>query len=210
MIKSSRFIVVYVLIMIAGLYINVHSDITVPMNKSFREFPLNLHGWKMESESIISDEVLKKLRPTDYVVRTYLKPGQIPVYLYIGFHSGGKGSGPIHSPKHCLPGAGWLKLKEDKVGIDVNSKRLNIVKAIFQKGESKELFLYWYYVRGRTLTSEYALKLAEISNSIVQRRRDSAFIRVSIPFESDEKQAFSSGAAFIKDVYPVIEEFLPQ
>lgn len=210
MIKSSRLIVVYILIMIAGLYIYVHSDITVPMSKSFREFPLNLNGWKMKSESIISDEVLNKLRPTDYVVRAYMKTGYIPVNLYIGYHSGGKDSGPIHSPKHCLPGAGWLKLKEDKVEIDVNSKKINIVKALFQKGYGKELFLYWYYVRGRTLTSEYALKLAEISSSIVQRRRDSAFIRVSIPFESDEEQAFSSGAAFIKDFYPVIEEFLPQ
>jgi EpsI family protein len=209
MIKSSRFIVVYILIMITGLYINVHSHITVPMNKSFREFPLNLHGWKMKSESIISDEVLEKLRPSDYVVRTYVKPGQIPVYLYIGFHSGGKDSGPIHSPKHCLPGAGWLKLKEDKDEIDVNSKKINIVKALFQKGEGKELFLYWYYVRGRALTSEYALKLAEISSSIVHRRRDSAFIRVAIPFDSDEEQAFSSGTAFIKDFYPVMEEFLP-
>jgi len=209
MIKNERFFAFYVLILLAGLYIHLHADITVPMNKSFREFPLNHGGWRMESESIFSDEVLRKLRPTDYVVRKYLKPDHFPVYLYIGYHSGGRESGPIHSPRHCLPGSGWFKLKEDKVSIDINPNKINLVEAVFQKGDGKELFLYWYYVRGRTLTNEYALKLAEITSSIVQRRRDSAFIRVSVPFESDEEQAFSSGTEFIKNFYPVIEEFLP-
>ena len=41
------------------------------------------------------------------------------------------------------------------------------------------------------------------------RRKDASFIRVSVPFESDENKAFSIGKNFIKDFNPIIEEFLP-
>ena len=210
MIKQTRFFTVYILIIITGLYINLHSDITVPLNKSFREFPLHNKGWSMVSESIFTEDVLKKLRPTDYMLRKYIGPENLPVYLYIGYHSGGEDSGEIHSPKNCLPGSGWYKLKEDEISIDSGTKKIKVIKALYQKGEEKELFLYWFNVRGKILTNEFALKFAEITNSMFYRRKDAAFIRVSVPFESDENRAFSAGEKFIKDFYPIIGEFLPE
>jgi len=209
MINRSRFLVVYSLIIITSLYIHFHADIAVPTNRSFRQFPVNLNDWQMESESIFSYDVLKILRPTDYIVRTYTKSAYLPVYLYVGYHSGGPDSGPIHSPKHCLPGSGWLKLMSEEASISVHQDTLHFVKAVFQKGDGKEMFLYWYFVRGESLTNEYVLKFNEIVNSIMYSRRDSAFIRVSIPYESDEEQAYASGIDFINEFYPVIKDFLP-
>jgi EpsI family protein len=198
--------------MLAGLYIHLHSDITVPLNKSLKEFPLRNKEWKMVSESIFDERVLENLKPTDYILRKYVSFDKQPVYLYLGYHSGGKDSGEIHSPKNCLPGSGWYKLKEDKININIdgNMRKINIVKALYQKGEDKELFLYWFNVRGRTLTNEFTLKFAEITNSMFYRRKDAAFIRISVPFESDESNAFSLGKKFISDFYPVIEGFLPK
>jgi hypothetical protein len=65
-------------------------------------------------------------------------------------------------------------------------------------------------VRDRSLNDEYSLKLAEITGSLLQRRRDSAFIRLSIPFESDEQAALEQGERFIRDFLPSIGEFLPR
>jgi EpsI family protein len=209
MIKNSRFFVVYILIIATGLYINLYSEITVPINRSLKELPLSYKGWKMVSESIFDENILEKLRPTDYVLRRYVGSEKIPVYLYVGYHGGGNNSGEIHSPRHCLPGSGWLKIKEDKISINSESGKINLVKAIYQKGEEKELFFYWYKVRGETLSSEFALKFTQIINSMLYRRKDAAFIRVSVPFESDENIASSVGIKFIKDFYPVIERFLP-
>jgi len=209
MIKTSRFIIVFILLAIAGLYINLHADITVPMNKPFTEFPTVSQAWRMSSQAEFSDNVLNVLKPTDYLSRQYQGADGARVALYIGYHGGGKGSGGIHSPKHCLPGSGWYEVSSKRDHLEVNGERINLVRAVYQKGESKEMFIYWFHVKGRTLSEEYSLKLAEITNSFLYRRRDSAFIRVSVPFETDEQGAAAVGERFVRDFYPVIREFLP-
>lgn len=206
---NTRFLIVFLLLILAGLFINLHSDVEVPLNRPFKEFPLEHKDWHMVSESKFSENVLEVLRPTDYLLRKYIGASDIPVSLYIGYHSGGKDSGPIHSPKNCLPGSGWYLVSEDTMTVWIDKKKLEIVKAVYQKGMDKELFLYWYEVGGKSVSNEFALKFAEITNSISSRRRDSAFIRVSIDIESYEDLAFLAGEKFIKDFYPVIIEFLP-
>src|SRR3972149_6331040 len=137
-------------------------------------------------------------------------PGGEVVELYVGYHNGGRESGEIHSPKQCLPGGGWFKLKEDETSVSSGGRDIRFVKAVYQKGDAREGFLYWYQVKGEPLSSEYSLKFAQVFNSIFHGRRDSAFIRVSVPVDMEEERAFSAGIDFIKDFYPAIEETLPR
>jgi EpsI family protein len=87
---------------------------------------------------------------------------------------------------------------------------INLVRAVYQKGESRELFLYWYQVRDRSISEEYSLKIAEVLNSAFHRRRDASFIRVSVPIDSDIDGAAVRGERFIRDFEPVFREFLPR
>jgi EpsI family protein len=87
---------------------------------------------------------------------------------------------------------------------------INLVRAVYQKGDSRELFLYWFQVRDRSISNEYSLKIAEIVNSALYRRRDSSFIRVSVPFESDIEHAITKGEQFIRDFEPQFKAFLPR
>jgi EpsI family protein len=81
---------------------------------------------------------------------------------------------------------------------------------VYQKGDSKELFLYWFQVRERSISDEYSLKLAEIINSALYSRRDASFIRVSVPVDSDIDQAIANGERFIRDFEPQFRVFLPR
>jgi EpsI family protein len=209
MVKNSRFITVYTLLIVVSLYINLHADIAIPMNRPFGEFPINCQEWRMISQSTFSESVLGVLKPTDYLSRQYADPQGKKINLYIGYHGGSKESGEIHSPKHCLPGSGWYEASTARMEFDAGGRKINLVKAVYQKGESKELFLYWFQVQEKTLSDEYSLKLAEITGSMLQRRRDAAFIRVSVPFEGDVAGAMATGVGFVRDFYPVIREFLP-
>jgi EpsI family protein len=208
-IKNYRFIVVFILLAVTALYINLHADITVPTNKPFSKFPAVNQEWRMTSQAEFSNNVLDVLKPTDYLSRQYQGADGAKVALYIGYHGGGKESGGIHSPKHCLPGSGWYEVSSKRDYLEVNGERFNLVRAVYQNGESKEMFIYWFQVKGRTLSEEYSLKFAEITNSFLYRRRDSAFIRVSVPFEVNEQAAEDVGKRFIRDFFPVIQEFLP-
>lgn len=207
--NKSRFVIIYLLLIAAGLYINLHSDIAVPVNRPLGEIPARHGGWESVSRSVFSEKVLEVLKPTDYLCRRYLCPDGSAVTLYIGFHDGGKESGEIHSPKHCLPGGGWHEMSSGRMALATTAGEVNLVKAVYQKGESRELLLYWFQVQDKTLSDEYSLKLAEITNSMIHRRRDAAFIRISVPFEGEEDVAMAVGVRFIRDFYPLIRDSLP-
>ncbi|MDD2900548.1 MAG: EpsI family protein [Desulfuromonadaceae bacterium] len=205
-----RFIIVYVLFAAAGLVITFHRDINIPTTRPFSEFPEKVQSWQMLNRTEFSAEVLNVLRPTEYLFRQYKGAGGKSVNLYIGYHSGGKNSGGIHSPKHCLPGSGWYEVSAKRGTLAIPGGTLNLVRAVYQKGESKELFLYWYQVRDRSLSDDYALKMAEIINSALYRRRDASFIRISVTVDSDLDEATARGEQFIRDFEPTINEFLPR
>jgi EpsI family protein len=209
MIGTSRFIAVYALLLAAGLYLHLHRDLGVPMKMPFDRFPSVVSQWRMTGESQLSREVQAVLKASDVLMRQYVNAQGDRVQLYIGYHDGGKGSGEIHSPKHCLPGSGWLEESSARTQIPAAGERLNLVRAVYQKGDSRELFLYWFQVRGRSLSEEYSLKVAEIANSVLYRRRDASFIRISVPFQGDEQKALAIGERFVSDFLPSIQDFLP-
>ena len=205
-----RFVAVYVAIALTGAFLLMRSDLSVPSGRPLNDLPLAHNGWRVVSQASFSEKVLDLLKPTDYLARKYAGRGGEVVELYVGYHNGGRESGEIHSPKQCLPGGGWFKLKEDETSVSSGGRDIRFVKAVYQKGDAREGFLYWYQVKGEPLSSEYSLKFAQVFNSIFHGRRDSAFIRVSVPVDMEEERAFSAGIDFIKDFYPAIEETLPR
>lgn len=205
-----RFLIVYALFAAAALVITFHRDVAVPINRPFSEFPNQVQSWQKSSQSEFSANVLNVLRPTDYLYRQYKDSAGKTVSLYIGYHSGGKDSGGIHSPKHCLPGSGWYEVSSRRGSLTIPGGAINLVRAVYQKAESKELFIYWFQVRDRSISDEYSLKMAEITNSALHSRRDSSFIRVSVPVDTDLDQSVAQGEQFIRDFEPSIREFLPR
>lgn len=208
-IPATFFATVFVLLTLVGLYINLHQDLQVPIKKSFDQFPTDVSGWRMVGESYLSANVQKVLKASDTLSRQYVNVDGKKANLYIGYHGGGKGSGGIHSPKNCLPGSGWYEVSTGKTVMELDGKRVNLVQSVYQKGTDKEVFLYWFQARSKTINDEYSLKLAEITNSLLYRRRDTAFIRISVPFETDQQTAVAIGEHFLKDMFPVIQGFLP-
>lgn len=210
MIKTWRFILVYILLAAAGLYVTLHKDIMVPANTPLRDFPSTNGEWHQVSRGEFSDEILQVLKPTDYLSAQYVNLQGDKINLYIGYHGGGKGGGEIHSPKHCLPGSGWFKESEQVVVLKVDGKDLPVVQALYQKGGEKELFNYWFRAKGdEVITSEVGLKLAQIRSSITANRRDATFIRISAPAGSDERNKQAAVNKFIQDFYPLFQKFLP-
>lgn len=206
---NARFAAAYAVLLAAILYLGLHRDLGVPMKRRFESFPAVVSGWRMSSETTLSSKVEEVLKASDVLYREYVNGSGDRVELYVGYHDGGKGSGEIHSPKHCLPGSGWFEIYSRPQELAAAGERLKLVRALYQKGDRKELFLYWYQVGDASISNEYALKLAEIVNSVLHRRRDASFIRVSVPVGGGERQAEAVGEAFVRDFFPTIRQYLP-
>ena len=209
MLTTKRFVIVYILLLLGILYMHVHAETVIPLNKPFAQFPIEHQGWRMINEYEFSSRVMSILKPTDIMNRTYVRDDDRHIDLHVGFYDGGKETGGIHSPKHCLPGSGWFLRSSEHVTMEIGSDTVHMVQAVYQHGEASELFLYWFQVRDRSLNNEYALRLAEITGALFHGRRDTAFIRISSRFDGDSQQAIKRSQDFATDFYPVIREFLP-
>jgi EpsI family protein len=204
-----RYLTVYLLLGLAALFIATYATHAVPVARPLQEIPIQLGNWKMTRQTEFSLKVLAGLRPTDYLYREYADPQGRNLSLYIGYHDGGPDSGPIHSPRHCLPGAGWMAMAEQTTHLAIAGEQLKVVQSLYAKGSNQEFFVYWYQVKGEVLTSEYALKIAEIRNAMLHRRKDSAFIRISIPNAANVADPAGLAGDFVARVFPHIKAALP-
>lgn len=204
-----RVAVVLVLLTGAGLFINFHKDLEVPLARPFAEFPAVHKGWRMAAQSNFSDDVLNLLRPTEYLSRRYVRSDGASVDMYLSFFDGSPEGGRIHSPKNCLPGGGWSELSSERIEMSIDGEAVNLVRAVYGSGESKEVLYYWFDMRGQTISDEFSLKFAEITGSMFHRRRDQSFIRISVQGRDDEGITHKWIEDFLIDFYPVIREYLP-
>jgi len=210
MISKPRVLIVYALLIAVWCFVHFHQNVAVPVAKPLKEIPKDIGAWHMISQEYFDDRILAVLQPTDYISRVYANDKGGTVSLYLGYHAGGADSGPIHSPKHCLPGSGWHEVSSTKMNIKSPEGDIPVVAAIYKMGDRYELFLYFYKVRGALLTNEYKLKFYEVINSIFFNRRDSAFIRISTTVENDKISAMARAGEFLQDFYPSIEGVLPK
>ncbi|EGB14412.1 EpsI family protein [Pseudodesulfovibrio mercurii] len=204
-----RIIIICVLVLCAGAFINFHNDLAVPLSRSLDEFPTTVGRWQMIHEWRFGSAVLETLKATGYVSRLYRDDQGREVELYLGYHDGGPDAGPIHSPRNCLPGGGWLKRVDKTVPVALDGRRMKAVLAAYDKDDKTVTMLYWFQVCGKVVTNEYALKLGEIMGSMTSRRRDSAFIRLSTEISDEDGVAERALHDFAETAYPEIEAFLP-
>ncbi|MFV0422315.1 exosortase C-terminal domain/associated protein EpsI [Oleidesulfovibrio sp.] len=203
-----RFLVVYLLVALAGVFIHTHATNSVPPHRALSEVPVAIGPWRLLGQSSFSKAVLELLRPTDYLVRRYQDASGGTVDLYVGYHGGGKNDGGIHSPRNCLPGSGWYEVSSYPMQVQTSVGTIDLVRAEYAYGEYTTSFYYWFDVRGKSLTDEFVLKWAELSGGLLYGRKDASFIRISVPPDVPEPDAVAS--RFIKDVYPVLNTFLPR
>lgn len=203
-----KYLVVLILLCAAAAVTNLQRDILPPRTKGLQTFPSALGQWTMTANTVFSEPLLKILRPSDYVMRSYADPQGRVIGIYVGYHDGGKDAGPIHSPRNCLPGSGWFALGSGEMDVAAGGGTVRIVRTVYAKDREEVIFYYWYEVRGQSLTSDWELKFTELKNALLYHRKDAAFIRLDISSEF-RRDADALVTDFIRAAYPALKDYLP-
>ena len=84
-------------------------------------------------------------------------------------------------------------------------------RAFMEKGNFKQLSYYWFPQRGRILTNVFQLKFFAFWDALRQQRTDGALVRIITPVYGDEviTEAEARLQHFMRDIVPVLSEFLP-
>lgn len=210
-----------------GLLQSLSHGEPVLAKKPFAEFPLTLGEQWQGKELGLEQNILDVLKLSDYMMRVYvplrnseretMNGGRgegvregAPVWLYVGYYQSQRTGATYHSPKNCLPGAGWqfVNAEEARVLAPGNAP-ITINHVVIQKGLDKQVVLYWYQDRGRVIASEYWAKAYMIWDAMTKNRTDGALVRVSVPVTTTTEEAAQQGLAFVRDVWPHLLDFMP-
>jgi EpsI family protein len=181
-------------------------------NKPLSTFPKKIGEWVGE-ERRFDKKVYDILGVDDSFLSNYRTPDGRPVNLYIGFYQSQRQGDLIHSPKNCMPGAGWNVIETSKAYLiheNIDAAKKQISKLLLQNGAQKQVMFYWFQSRGRIISSEYMQKIYLVIDSITRHRTDGSFVRLMAPvINHDEAMAEKSLEDFAKILFPILKEYIP-
>jgi EpsI family protein len=210
--KSALAVTLLLLTQAAVLYSSARPEI-VPASLPLSSLPLTLGAWKFMNEGIVDDETRDVLKADDLLLRDYknASTGRAAELFVAAFRTQRNGKAP-HSPKNCLPGAGWTQLSSDDYSIDIGGAQPIVVnRYVVQHGEDRSLVLYWYQSRDRVVASEYNAKFWVMADAIRLNRTDTALVRVVIPIVNGDPDAATTTAVnFVQSFFAPLHHVLPQ
>jgi len=201
-----------ILLLQAALFYSASRGDSRPLAHPLKQFPTSISDWQMVQEGTIDKDALDVLKADDTMTRFYAKSGVgVPVGLYIAYFETQQTGQAPHSPKNCLPGAGWTPSEVATIQLDVpDHSPIDVNKYIVSLGDNKSVVLYWYQSHGRVVAEEYKAKFFLVADSIRYHRSDEALVRVVVPVASaGTDQALATGVAFVKSLFPTLVKYFP-
>jgi EpsI family protein len=208
-----RFLLAVFLLAGATFYLQARDLIErVPQHQPLAEFPMQIGDWSGKRFEI-APEIREILGKGDFESRIYQNPREPHIDLFLAFFPTQRTGDTIHSPKHCLPGAGWTPLEAGRLQIPLAGGRtVTVNRYIIGKGEARQFVLYWYQAHGRVIASEYWAKIYLVADAIRMNRSDGALVRVITPFVQSEgtDKASERAVGFAREVLGRLDSFVPR
>ena len=122
----------------------------------------------------------------EYVNRVYQRDSVQVFSLYVGYYTYQTQGKSIHSPRNCLPGAGWEPVESATLPIasapGVGSRDMN--KYVLANQGNYAAVYYWYQGRGRIESNEYTVKYNLMRDAALYGRTEEALVRLVIPLRT--------------------------
>jgi EpsI family protein len=103
---------------------------------------------------------------------------------YVGYYDRQMQGKTIHSPRNCLPGAGW-EILEGRTATVTSATGPHVVnRYLLKNGLSHAVVYYWYQGRGRVVANEYTVKLNLLRDAAFKGHTEEALVRIVLPVEA--------------------------
>jgi len=205
-----------VALLVPMLLVSAHltgRDDAPPLRRSFIDFPMQVGVWKGQT-SIMEKEYVDGLRFDDYLLADYRAAAGGPVNVYVAYYKSQKAGRSAHSPATCIPGGGWeiISMRDMSIDPQASGGSLTVNRVVIQKGDQKQLVLYWFQQRGRVLTNEYLVKMYLLWDALTRNRTDGALVRLvaAVTPEQDEAAAERRLVSFAGAVRPLLTDYIPR
>ena len=207
----ARLVTLFLVIQTAVLYSSIRNEY-LPPSRPLAELPREIGSWNMTGEGYVDKETQEVLKADDLLSRVYKdSTTRAEASLFVAaFRTQRNGKAP-HSPKNCMPGAGWTQLSSENYPIDVGATAPIVVnRYVIVHGEEQELVLYWYQSRDRVVADEFKAKFWVVADAMRLNRTDTALVRVIVPIGNNKVDGATTVATgFVRSFFIRLKQYLP-
>lgn len=183
-----------------------------PTIKPLSEIPKTIGDWRLAGETPMDPKIFEYLKPDDYISRHYDGKGIRAEVFVAWFKSLNQSYGP-HSPRVCLPGAGWMTRQSRVIELPMPGRESPVaINEIFmERGEENILVLYWYQNARHAYADEVMAKLYLLPDMLRQQRADIALVRLVTAATPKDTSVHQSLTALARNIFPNLSErFQPE
>ena len=158
------------------------SQSAVPLAGSLATVLPEVDGYRAEQQTITPEE-LKVVGASGYVARAFRKTGadsSVAFTTYVAYYDRQTQGKTMHSPRNCLPGAGWEILTSGRGTISAGGTTHEVNKYLLKKDSFQAVVYYWYQGRGRIVASEYKVKWNLLLDAAFRGHTEEALVRIVV------------------------------
>ncbi|MBW2150031.1 MAG: EpsI family protein [Deltaproteobacteria bacterium] len=184
----------------------------LPTKISFESFPMEIGRWK-GNLIYLPKKVLRSIRADDGIQAVYhrMRP-ENAVHLFMVFYEYQTIYRTAHTPQSCDFYGGWNMIGSSKSLLKVGPrKKITVMIQSLEKEDTKLLAGYFFYQRGRVITSPWMNKFYLFWDAITKGRTDGALVRAQVilaPGQSYE-DAYHALEEFFIDLWKVLQVYVP-
>ena len=165
-----------------------------------------LPGWRHE-ELALSARAEEQLKADQILMHNYYDEHGRRVEFFIGYYQDQQFGAQVHSPLHCLPGAGWTILRNEKLQLPFAQLAGAASKLAIGKKDGQQFVVYWFVSDGEIVKNEMELKVRLLRNTLLRRATAVYFYRVCVAYQEDDPQpALALLQGFLKALGPLLSE----
>jgi EpsI family protein len=189
------------------------------LSQPLRRMPLTVAGVLGTERDLTADE-RRVAGVSDYVFRIFQRDSVSAFSVYVGYYESQATGKTIHSPRNCLPGAGWQTVESGTTSLPYQGAEVTVNRYVLANGEAQMLVYYWYQGRGRVAHSEYRVKWDLLRDAATRGRTEEALVRVMVPippargstaaeWQARVRHAEALAKAAASELLPVVARALP-
>ena len=184
-------------------------QVAVLLRDSLTELPRSVEAYHSFDLTIPAEE-RRISGVSDYVLRNFVRDSTDAFQLYVGYYRSQRQGQTIHSPRNCLPGAGWAPVSHQIVTVATPRGDMPVNRYLIANDDERALVYYWYQGRGRIEANEYKVKWHLMRDAAIHGRTEEALVRLVVPIgPSGERGAEARARAAAEYFIPLIDGALP-
>lgn len=212
---NARFMLAALLIFSAAVVLQARQRAEVfPSRVPLQTFPRQINSWS-GSDIAIDKDTLQILGAGEFLLRDYRsqEASDPDINLFIAYFPSQRAGDTIHSPRHCLPGAGWTPIENTQTMLSMPGHApFPVNRYVIAQGDSRQIVFYWYWAHDRGIASEYWAKFYLVADSLKLNRSDGALVRVMTPMYPSETAdaAEQRLLPFTNGILPLLNDYVPR